>query len=1444
MFKKHLLLVMCLGTYVAAMADGGYIVSYTDDIDAYSKENVATITESESSSSTLQEVINDISKHQFQTSGLKKVKIKGKVSDVEALSGINCATIDLSEADLPSIISGNFTNKNVKYVVLPNGMAKSDVNTWAKSRFTKLESAASADFVTEKQQKWVYDNDVVYDGEPTNINGTKATGTISVDVSLTVVSSSYKNGETVYNGTVLVGPENKAYGITDEKKLVSLTEHTGYIYSQSGARSEYTGLTSVQGDGKIYGCINPTSTHTLSLNQPISYTYDNGKYAYTGRVYDNGYGGKYILEGGKEVPLTKLENTTYYTYTAENITYIYEGPRVVTSDYNLIYGNVGGTPVDLSEKQGYTLWNNTYGGVVSIEGEKAYGIYEQKTFQLKSIPENSFYCQGTIDNKWVKYLCDASTAGAQPVTENQYYYLASDNTTQIVYESKVYYAQADLEAKSSPLGSTEEPRELATSNKYVYTIDGTEYTYTGKVYPGNKGFVGGTEYQLTESTASVNYYTEADKKIVYTGYISDGNYGCVGSTSYKQLTPLSPPTVVNYYEENGKLVIYTGKVYGDNTAYIDGQEVTLTYETYYKNGESIFNGLRTADNKKGYNDNDAFPLTASFEYAYTDPTTGKEKTFTSDQVLTTLTVEKTVALTLKEVDIPTDKIVLTAYVQTPGTLVYTLMQMSVFHDYIGGGWQNYDMSGNVWYGKSEGAYNYSVDNVRDLILSGNLNAVDMNTGVTCVTNETNDEHHYATSGEGLLSWNALPNCKPEKIDLSDALFGEGKNYHPEDMTISGYYAYKSGIKEIILPTAESQNTIPADFMYLCEGVQSLCIPYNYEIICERAFFNAHGLTHIYTTDPSNTKENPDNAKTDHGDGSFTFSANLKEIRSEGSDSKGTFFGNSMQVKVFDIYNLAVKAPKCGAYAFQGDLTYGNNGFKGNWTHPICRENYTNGSHVICMLHYPTESKSYIREGGTCVEAANYEDITRVYTLADETGAVDGSGNTRAWPRHAEFYRSFNQAVSGHTWEGWKLYEDENAVYKEVVSVYSEGVVVDPSKTYNKADYQGWHEFVLTENNIFVPFDPQTRYENFVEKDWYTICVPYDIKKSELLMALGVKAGSNNKVRRLKKNADGTTGTELGTEETVTEDLYPDVRTLVQVKRSVNERKVTLCLSEPLVTATKCQKVSIPEDTRQGYKYTVLEGEDPVVMKGGYPYLVRPFIPEDKNIKNIGAYVVAVASQNDFTRPPYTGGLGDTEKSAAGTTFSLPVREGVETQALNKDESTPDRQVYVTLDDGKSSPCMYNFVGTYLNGNVPQYGYYLGVNKNTGKHQFFRTTKTTTKWNQYSAIIKGFTKPEFYIPSGADSKTIENVRRIFDPDQADDLIILSSESPTNAGKAMTLILDDSGEDDNTTTAIRDIDMDRNMDNNNKVYTIGGMLTNGSNRLQKGIYIKNGKKHVVK
>lgn len=1397
MLRKILLLVMCLGAYAAAEADGGYTVSYSN---ANEYENVAYIEWSESGGSTLSDVIQAVGTKIF-TGGLKKVKIIGKISDMTALSAINCPTIDLSEADFPVVSEGDFTNGNVKYVVLPNGMAKADVNTWAKSRFTNLESAASADFIIEKQNKWVYDDDVLYDGVVDN-SGTTPTGKIEVDVPLTVKESSYThNGET-YTGTVLVGGNNQAYGVTSEAYVVPLTEHTGYTYSpQYGAKSEYTGLTSVQENGTIYGCIDPANTYTLTLNQTINYTTEDGKYTYTGRVYKNKYDGRYyILEGGKEVQLSAVENPYVYEYK-----YIYDGPTVYIQNQGT-KGHIGGTEVVLTPSDGYYLDNSVYTGPVATDNGSKYGTYK------------------TLDEAVELY----------PLSDGNGYYYVQDET-KITYSGKVFYAQDDTE-QSKPLGFINDNNQpgLTAGTIYTYTdSEGASVIYTGTVFEENIGFIGGNDVTLTVYNETVKYYTEDGKKIIYTeNYASDDNYGRVGfnSNSSTKLTTLPSPTVVNYYEEDGKLVIYKGKVYGVNTAYIGGTEVTLTYETYYKYGEKIFNGLRTADNKKGYTQSDAFLLTASFTYAYTDPDTEKEVTFESNEVLTTKTVEKTVELTYKEVDVATEKVSLTAYVNTPGTLVYTLMNMSVFHYRSGYGWQPWANSQHGWYiTGTGGGYLYMLENVRDLILSGNLNAVDMNTGVECINEVTK---HYDTTGKP-ASWNALLNCKPEKIDLSDALFGEGKDYHPEDMTISVFYS--GSIKEIILPTAKSQNTIPAEFMKLCNGVKSICIPYNYEIIGEKAFFNAHSLSHIYTTDPRNTAEEPNNVDVDHGDGSLTFSANLKEIKSMGDVSEPTFFGDSLQVKVHDIYNLAVEAPKCGAHAFQGDLTCGNVGFAGNWAHPICRENYKNGTHVICMLHYPTESKTYPTEDGKSVEAANYEDLTRVYTLADETGAVDGSGNTRAWPRHAEFWRSFNQAILGYIWDAWKLYANENDVVKEVVQTHSPDVVINPEKTYDRA-YQGWHEFVLTENNIFIPFDPQTTYNEFVEKDWYTICVPYDIKKSELLMALGVKADSNNKVKRLKKNTDGTTELE-GEFTTVTENIYPDVRTLVQVKRSVKERKVTLCLSEKLVTADKCLDVTIPDD-RKGYTYTKLEGTDPVVMKGGYPYLIRPLLPNDERIKNIGAYVVAVAEQNGFERSKYTGDIGET--TAAGTTFSLPIKEGVETQALNKDKSTVDNPVYVKLDDGKD--CMYNFVGTYLNGNVPQYGYYLGVSKSTGKHQFFRTTKTTTKWNPYSAIIKGFTKPEFTVPIGNTKETIENIRRTFSPDQADDLIILASESQELKGKAMTLIMDDSGEDDNTTTAIRDIDTDRNKDN--KVYTIGGMLTNGSGNLQKGIYIKNGKKHIVK
>ena len=164
------------------------------------------------------------------------------------------------------------------------------------------------------------------------------------------------------------------------------------------------------------------------------------------------------------------------------------------------------------------------------------------------------------------------------------------------------------------------------------------------------------------------------------------------------------------------------------------------------------------------------------------------------------------------------------------------------------------------------------------------------------------------------------------------------------------------------------------------------------------------------------------------------------------------------------------------------------------------------------------------------------------------------------------------------------------------------------------------------------------------------------------------------------------------------------------------------------------------------------------------------------------------------------------------------------------------------DDG--SACKYNFVGSYVDRCIPQYGYYLGKEKGTGKHKFFRTTKTTTKWNRYSSIISGMSTPD-YVDNGAETaKDIKNIELQFNG-LTDDLVMLQDEIPNNTSagaKKMSIAFDDSGVND-LPTSIDAIDVEIALPENSRIYTINGTRVAGD-RLQKGIYIKDGKKIVVK
>lgn len=928
-------------------------------------------------------------------------------------------------------------------------------------------------------------------------------------------------------------------------------------------------------------------------------------------------------------------------------------------------------------------------------------------------------------------------------------------------------------------------------------------------------------------------------------YEIDDSYVTIAEDGTATITSFSIPLTQElvWYKQDGTTKLESwdihdkqgeeGKWYWDNNVEYQAKSefaYKYTYEwnpKYYEgdvtaNPDGTFSGTITLESPQQVN------KTVLYRYEYED-FDGKKQYFDQESEYTakTKTIYKNedTELTYKYKNENVNKgVSLTAYVEKPGKLVYSILNMSQLESKY-----------QSWYGTNDGwyvditnnnyKYYYTAKNVKKITLSGNLNAIDLN---IAGTKKISAEGHYVGhryevyEGDGTISHGALKEeCHPDTIDLSGAIFGKGENYYPEDMAIISWL-FHNDVKSVLLPTDKSQKVIPADCFYNMY-LKELMIPSHYEVIGERAFSTSHTLSHIYVKNCEN------DSIYDHGDFTITLPESLKEIRSEGVElfDKATFSGDALE-KVTDVYVMADPAPKCGKYAFNAAITYGNNGFAGNWTHPICRENYINNEKVIAVLHYPSTTK-YNKEN------KKYTDVTREYTLNDETGMVDGNGELKVWPRHAEFVRSFKQAKEGLIWTDWQRYAKEGDT--EVIMDNSNGqyTVAEPTR-YDNENYQGWHEFVLSETYITKPYDPQEHYEQFDQYDWYTICIPYNITKSMLLSAFGVnkEAKYKNKVKMFgdKDYKDVATVEGVGSDGW----LYPDVRSLIQVKRSYKNLKVTLCLSDKLFTPEHCQEITIPENG-QGYSYTDLTGDDPVILKAGMPYLIRPYVPVDTHIKNIGAYLCAYVSQFKDVKPQLFKAIDNTEKM-----YAVPSERGVETHALKLDASTENERVYVMKDDG--SACKYNFVGTYVDRYIPQYGYYLGKEKGTGKHKFFRTIKTNTKWNRYASIITGMSTPD-YVDNGAENaKDIKNIELQF-KGLTDDLVMLNDEIPNNTSagaKKMSIAFDDSGVND-LPTSIDAIDVEIALPENSRIYTINGTRVAGD-RLQKGIYIKDGKKIVVK
>lgn len=654
----------------------------------------------------------------------------------------------------------------------------------------------------------------------------------------------------------------------------------------------------------------------------------------------------------------------------------------------------------------------------------------------------------------------------------------------------------------------------------------------------------------------------------------------------------------------------------------------------------------------------------------------------------------------------------------------------------------------------------------------------------------------------------------EYVDLRNAEFNES-NYNGEVQDIATVFRSFSNIAkkalEFYFPESMSYNEIPSSCLEGCSCLTYIYVPSNYEYIREKAFYNCSSVMRISTSKATNSSENV----TDHGEGTITLSANVKKI-------ENSAFGGIEHIT--DVYVLATTAPECAGGAFDPTMTCGDHGFKGNTQHPICRENYRGGAGVIALLHYPRAC--------TKEEMMKYKDITRKYTLLDETGATDGLGDIIAWPRHAEFERSWYQAVTetsegsgrGYLWGAWKEKSDDNKweVIMNIDEAKNYDIQTTDDYTYD-LKYQGWHEFVLAKNFFREVKDedetPIRDYSKFKENDWYSVCVPYNMTRSQLLNFLGAKAGSKVMIDGKDVNAE--------------EDLYPDVRTLVKVERSKNDGLITFVFSENLTEKKKDVKLDKTGKTYEYVEPEYINDDDPIIIKGGYPYLVKPYLPSDKQLEaGAGNYLVNIPKVGE-------SGIGNYILPQSGQPVAAPYANhmicAVDVDATNAKGET----VYAKTVNGDDY--YYHFVGTYSYKahKLPKYSFSVGKNKVNGKHELFRTTLDNRPWGRYTAIIGGRSKAENYNPniSGTiDKSTVDNISLVFECDND----YFDAEIGLEGDAKFAMSFDD---EDHGTTAINEIEMP-DKDNSNRVYGLDGRCVGSTlKNLPKGIYIKNGKKYIV-
>lgn len=749
--------------------------------------------------------------------------------------------------------------------------------------------------------------------------------------------------------------------------------------------------------------------------------------------------------------------------------------------------------------------------------------------------------------------------------------------------------------------------------------------------------------------------------------------------------------------------------------------------------------------------------------------------------------------------------------------------------------------------------------ISNIVMSGKLFHSDISVNQTDVDGHYNADLVYNGGVNG--HWQIIRDYYDLKsADFTNAVFFEDKTKDVYDMVFSAG-GILGGIETLNLPISEEQTVLPASCLNLFQKMKELCIPHNYTIIKKNALYQST-ISHIYTTSPNNQNINGTEYSKgevlDLGPTSWTLPPSLELVE------EGAFITNVTN-EVTDVYVLNPVTPICHKDAFPAGMYYGWGGFSGNSTHPIQRSNYKNNGFMFTILHFPS--------GLSDEERGKYTDITRKYTFYDETGATDDDGNLYRWPTMQQFYRAYNQAVAGVTWDAWTpsrdLYDysssssdywDPSSIANTKKEAESLAIdhIVDKSKTYDYR-YAGWHQFVLVGSTNFEKEDKEEKYWNFSkykQNDWFTICVPFNLKKSDLLRIFG--SPSQDKVLYTAEDLTNIEGKNYVT-ETLTatiendktiysvnessklakvgdvkiaaqDEQYPEVRTLAGVTRDNQRLHILIQLSDNLISKSIKYDDGLVVTEIRDNKYVPVYEEyddadpDPVIIKANYPYFIKPFIPETEiAIANAGNRVLKYEPNVDETQVP-------------ATNIRVQAYNGTQSEAIDWQDKP--------LSEGNKS-YLYYFVGNYIPQSLPVNSYFLATSSTTGKSTIFRNTKTTRTWGQYIAVIGAVASESSQInekKNNIENGGVANTTIEFVPEN--DFTFGSNLSNETTAKSFGFELTE--QDNSVVTGIM-------LDNGNgsmsfipsdsKIYNINGQLMSISVRnLPKGIYIINGKKIV--